>query len=94
MITKRKTADTLRHDIAVRAYLIWEGEGRPHGREAEHWHKAEAEILGAKKKPAKKKAEAPAAKPVAKPAEKPIEKPAAKVPAKAAAKSKAKSKKS
>jgi hypothetical protein len=57
MATKRKTADTLHHDIAVRAYLIWESEGCPRGREAEHWRRAEAEILAAQKKkaPARKK---------------------------------------
>lgn len=32
--------------IRQRAYEIWEREGRPEGREAEHWHKA-AEELGA-----------------------------------------------
>ncbi len=34
-------------DIAKRAYEIWEGEGRPHGRDQDHWHTAEREILGA-----------------------------------------------
>jgi len=31
--------------IAVRAYEIWENEGRPHGRDALHWKRAEQEIL-------------------------------------------------
>jgi hypothetical protein len=30
--------------IARRAYEIWEGEGRPHGRDREHWLRAEAEV--------------------------------------------------
>ena len=30
--------------IRERAYEIWVREGRPHGRDAEHWQKAEAEI--------------------------------------------------
>jgi hypothetical protein len=34
-------------DIAKHAYHIWEREGRPHGRDKDHWHTAEREILGA-----------------------------------------------
>jgi hypothetical protein len=34
-------------DIAQRAFQIWESEGRPHGRDRDHWHRAEREILGA-----------------------------------------------
>ena len=30
--------------IAKRAYEIWEQDGRPEGREAEHWLRAEQEI--------------------------------------------------
>lgn len=30
--------------IRARAHEIWESEGRPEGREAEHWMRAEAEI--------------------------------------------------
>jgi hypothetical protein len=30
--------------ISIRAYRIWEEAGRPDGKEAEHWHQAEAEI--------------------------------------------------
>lgn len=57
---KKKPANHLseevRRAIEVRAYLIWESESRPHGREKEHWLRAEAEILGTK--PAKKAAAA------------------------------------
>jgi hypothetical protein len=31
-------------DIAKRAYAIWEREGQPDGREAEHWRMAEEEL--------------------------------------------------
>lgn len=41
---KAKPEDDLRKDIEIRAYLIWEREGRPHGRQEEHWRLAEAEI--------------------------------------------------
>lgn len=30
--------------IRQRAYYLWEHEGRPEGREAEHWHRARAEV--------------------------------------------------
>jgi hypothetical protein len=30
--------------IRNRAYEIWEREGRPHGRDREHWHQARREI--------------------------------------------------
>lgn len=31
-------------EIAKRAYAIWEREGRPHGRNVEHWLTAEREL--------------------------------------------------
>lgn len=34
-------------DIAKHAYQLWEREGRPHGRDKDHWHAAEREVLGA-----------------------------------------------
>ncbi len=46
MIAKKQISDGLRREIEVRAYLIWEGAGRPHGCEKEHWARAEAEVLG------------------------------------------------
>ena len=30
--------------VAARAYEIWETEGRPHGRDKDHWLKAIAEL--------------------------------------------------
>ena len=37
-------SNTSRHDwICKRAYALWEAEGRPHGRDAEHWLQATAE---------------------------------------------------
>lgn len=46
--------------IARRAYEIWEREGCPTGRDAEHWHRAEAEIAreeaeAAQQRPAEKR---------------------------------------
>jgi hypothetical protein len=32
--------------IRQRAYEIWEREGRPHGRDREHWRQAQAELAG------------------------------------------------
>jgi hypothetical protein len=78
-----RLSDEVRRAIELRAYLIWEGEGRPHGREKEHWQRAEAEILSTK--PAKKASTAKpngAAKTVAAVKKKPVAK------AKSAAKSK------
>lgn len=60
------TQDALRRQIEVRAYLIWERDGRPQGRHAEHWALAEKEILGERngKSPPKRKAKAtPSPKP-------------------------------
>lgn len=34
-------------DIAKHAYQLWEREGRPQGRDKDHWHAAERDILGA-----------------------------------------------
>lgn len=33
-------------EIAKRAYAIWEREGRPHGRDFDHWLAAEREVEG------------------------------------------------
>lgn len=60
-------------DIALRAYQIWEAEGKPDGKDFDFWLRAEAELsppakkAPAKKAPAKKAAakKAPAAKPAA-----------------------------
>jgi hypothetical protein len=42
---------------AERAYQIWESEGRPHGRDVQHWLQAEAEqSTGRSRKPAGKTA--------------------------------------
>lgn len=32
-------------EIAVRAYHLWEEEGHPVGRDQEHWHRAERQLL-------------------------------------------------
>lgn len=31
-------------DIAARAYQLWEEEGRPHGRDLDHWERAASEL--------------------------------------------------
>ena len=31
-------------EIRIRSYLIWEREGRPDGKAAEHWQRAKAEL--------------------------------------------------
>ena len=35
------------HHVRERAYYIWEGEGRIHGRATQHWIRAESEVLAA-----------------------------------------------
>ena len=67
MATKRAIAESLQQRIQERAYLIWEREGRLHGRADEHWRRAEAEILAETKKPVKKRAAKPAEPPPAAP---------------------------
>lgn len=57
-------SDKIRETIALKAYYLWEAEGRPEGKEAEHWAQAEAEILG-RKAPKKAVANKTAAKPLA-----------------------------
>ena len=42
------TAELQREPIAERAYAIWEREGRQHGRDVEHWTRAEHELAVAK----------------------------------------------
>jgi hypothetical protein len=32
--------------VRERAYALWEEEGRPHGREFDHWVRARSEIAG------------------------------------------------
>ncbi|WP_165217498.1 DUF2934 domain-containing protein [Affinirhizobium pseudoryzae] len=81
--------------IKNRAYALWEEEGRPHGKDAEHWERAAQEYKtvngGAKKAPAARKSKAADAKPAdAKPAATAETKPAAKPAARAKAAPKAK----
>jgi hypothetical protein len=42
---KRALDESLQRKIEQRAYEIWENEGGPHGRDLDHWLRAEAEIL-------------------------------------------------
>jgi len=52
MTAKKPNPDDIRRKVELCAYHIWEREGRPQGREYEHWRMAEAEILGVKPKKA------------------------------------------
>jgi Protein of unknown function (DUF2934) len=79
-------------EIARRAYALWEKEGRPHGRDRDHWVRAERELgservsaaergtAGSAKAPARARkavAAAAATDPVVKPARKPAPAPKA-----------------
>ncbi|WP_431470200.1 DUF2934 domain-containing protein [Sphingosinithalassobacter sp. LHW66-3] len=82
----------LEQRIRERAYEIWQEEGRPEGREEEHWQKAASEFGEARETPSKPSAKAAGSakrtttkKPVASkakatPAEEPKAKPAARSP--------------
>ena len=48
--------------IRERAYEIWEREGRPEGRDAEHWRQAAAELAAGEALAAAPPSEAPAPK--------------------------------
>lgn len=52
--------------IKERAYHIWETEGRPHGRDREHWERASREIEAEAGKRPRKPATATNAKPAGK----------------------------
>jgi hypothetical protein len=41
-----------KQQVQLRSYQIWEQEGRPHGRDHEHWFRAERELAVAER-PAK-----------------------------------------
>lgn len=78
--------------IAKKAYEIWEAEGRPAGRDADHWLRAEAALsvpTPKRKKPAARKAPARTASKTAKAATKAAA-PKTRVTAKAKPKTKAK----
>lgn len=43
--------DSSKHQaIAQKAYALWEQEGRPNGRDIEHWRKAEEELADVDRK--------------------------------------------
>lgn len=53
-------------EVQFRSYLIWEKEGRPFGRDQEHWFRAQAELAEEAatimaKTPAKRRATTPKA---------------------------------
>lgn len=43
--------NTLRQLIEIRAYELWENDGRPDGQDVIHWCIAERELLGAAENP-------------------------------------------
>lgn len=51
MNAKNPGTDGFVREIERRAYFIWEHEGRPEGRQHEHWARAEAEILSEQRPP-------------------------------------------
>ena len=85
------TTPAQRERILKKAYEIWEAEGRPSGRDMEHWVQAEVALAAKKAKPKAKAKPKPKAKAKAKakPAAKAKAKPKAKAKAKPAAKAKA-----
>lgn len=54
---RANSTPTPENQIKDRAHHIWEREGRPHGRELDHWRQAEAEIA-AERAPAKSRSRA------------------------------------
>jgi Protein of unknown function (DUF2934) len=44
-IDKQAREAAIRHLIAVRAYEMWENQGRPHGYDVFNWHQAEQEVM-------------------------------------------------
>jgi hypothetical protein len=48
MSDKREPAGqaAIRRLIAIRAYEMWENQGRPHGCDLIHWRQAEQEVIG------------------------------------------------
>lgn len=53
------------------AYAIWEAEGRPEGREAEHWQRAEQQVAGGETGKPEAKSASKAVKPETAPAKTP-----------------------
>ncbi|GAA0554694.1 putative membrane protein [Rhizomicrobium palustre] len=88
MKAKAPISDDIRQAIALKAYYLWEADGRPHGKEHEHWAQAEAEILSVTpvKKAATKVAKPAAKEPVALAAAETAKEVAPKKPGKTAAK--------
>ena len=43
---KLRTRTPSEEEIAVAAYFLWEQEGRPHGRDKEHWRRAREQLGG------------------------------------------------
>lgn len=42
--TQQPSEAAIRQMIAVRAYILWENQGRPRGYDVINWHQAEREV--------------------------------------------------
>lgn len=51
-------------EIAAAAHLIWDQEGRPNGRDLQHWLEAEAQLLAVRKQRAAAGKKLPVGKPL------------------------------
>jgi len=49
-VTDVQNGEISSDDIAFAAYCLWEQDGRPHGRDQEHWLRAENLLREARKK--------------------------------------------
>ncbi len=72
--------------ISARAYQLWEEEGRPHGRDGEHWARAAAELVTNGSAPVATAPVKRTAKPKMKEAAAPADVPTKRAPVKAKAK--------
>jgi hypothetical protein len=45
IIAEHEHAEQIRNLIAVRAYELWEDQGRPRGCDAVHWYQAEQDVV-------------------------------------------------
>ena len=43
---RQTSGEAVGQSVAEHAYAIWESEGKPHGRDVDHWLRAEAELAG------------------------------------------------
>jgi hypothetical protein len=62
-MTSGEKDSSLEESIKARAYAIWEDEGKPHGKDLEHWRRAKSDVAPqAVPAPAPAPAKAPASR--------------------------------